>query len=706
MPNLIDKLKAQAAAFLNMQTLTLGDELEAMLRSDIEKQPQLLAHLESYDYYPILAANMLEIVVGPIVQLAEVKDLGAAFLFAQRLSRFKEAEGDYLKVFYHQISCLELPDRQAHSLSFSLQRDLARLATIFTYKFPLIGTEGLNLHPNRGSRDLINPDIQQQLRIDLAKYVTNISTLIAQSIQNFAQERGVNLDKLTNECLDRENSTTPDSTWKIEKAERDQVSQDAEMASLQFINELQTIEHAIYTERNPDSLLSWINRGINLINYHKDSFYHCRQELFNQLTRQPSYFPLLVNPQVHSEVHAAFLRYCKLRKVVDSIVKLRRKGIFWEWDILIDLLPHIKEYLYDNEIAFDKEIFDKWTIPMFNNMELLLRIHREWLKKEKTPLKLSFYFSHYSFEELQEIGNHRDYQFHQSLKLLVQTGGHPANLSFLLKNFEFFKALVETSSNEALISFLFHLPSPYFSLVEKKCSPSLNNFLFHLADATKQALFNHNPSPELLKLIDEAATHENKALRQRYQFIFKFPNLLLKPGFTKGPEYQFILKHDWEDLCKIFLLLQKEDPSIQAIKFHLISSPKGIMCNAKKYCLTSEQLKLDKTILPFIQQLLIKLNHGLPESTLNALCSPWFIEAYSKGTLKVEHLENCTPQEIERITEQTLGNYLRKDPNAFTRVGNSKKDSAVGRNQFFYCTESLVTSNPYQELSSERSGPP
>jgi len=720
-----ESLEQENAA--NRNQGTLGDELEEFLIDTLQDTPELLQPLQSHQYYSVLAANMQEIVLGPIVQLADVKGLGAAFLFAKRLSLLKESSKgrDYITIFKQQISCIKLTGNVVVDPIFPLQKELARLGTIFTYKFPLVATGewGKSLHPNKGCIELINPEKQKQLRISLAEYCRKLSVVITNSIHKYAEKKGIDLQLLIDNYLLEEGALPPQKAFDLEQVDRFQVMADAEIASRALIEELYIIDRTIngiitqdtYSHRNTEveQLLMWVNRGISVITYNSDSFPYIALEEFRQLRQHATIFPLRYNR--FENLKQAFHRYSYLRDNLQLLIKLRSNNILFEWQALLSLPLKARKYILYCDRFNDALLarFNAWSAPMFESLGKLKKLHKKWLKKEQKPLELDLFFARYSQEELIKILETPLNKLLQCLKLALETyGASDVTFDFIRLldnyndnyhyNYEFSKTLLAPTANPQLSKFMFHLSFAYFSFAANQNSSALNNFLFYLPHQTQEVLLvNHSPSEALLNTIRLAATQAEKSLRKRYQLLFKLPHLLVQPNLLERPEYNFILHHDWEDLCAIFVLLEDIPEALRLNKFSAITSKHGLVCHKKGYCLRPQQLLLDERMLPFIQLLLVRLKHSLPDSTLQALCAPWFIEAYTSGALKVNDLLHFTPVKIEGLTAEMLKKNQQPLADGFTIVGRSKQrtDLSKSRDCLFQPATPTLMANRFTILS-------
>src|SRR3990167_4542433 len=265
-----EKLREMQAVGRSFQySRTLGDELEDELLVFLNQIPELNDYFSQYDYPEVLRLNILEIVMSPIIQLAEMKNLGAAVIFAERVTKIEKNDTRYIQLFTDQISRLKLIKfnlSTGNNDEINIQLAISNLMRIFTYQYSIY-----SLHSNKSSLDLIDVKRQTELRKEASQYVRAVAKAIVVFLKQYALQENINLSSLKQNFLVEESKSTPSYQWKIQQDLNDQTENDARLALTYAAETFELIHVNIlaYTNREKDldikDLQAWIDRGINFI---------------------------------------------------------------------------------------------------------------------------------------------------------------------------------------------------------------------------------------------------------------------------------------------------------------------------------------------------------------------------------------------------------------------------------------------------------
>lgn len=280
----LDSMKAQQAAFAERRQSSFGDELEAHIWEFKEQEP-FKDLLKEYKAPEILRITVLEIVMGPIIQLAETFDLGVAVAFAEKILEHPDNPMSFVEQFYAQMAKLKKRDSSmdVNAIHASLEINIAHLVNIFTFNYSLFA-----LHSLQDLADLADVTKQEQLRKDLAHLARAYTGKILEYLHEVGKRNQVNVDELKKNFLENEARVPTSERWLAVMKTRRQIEDDARLAARYFSESLGAIEdtiHKCYTIADNKKMEQWIDRGLavitdpnnlSLVGQSRYRYEHCR----------------------------------------------------------------------------------------------------------------------------------------------------------------------------------------------------------------------------------------------------------------------------------------------------------------------------------------------------------------------------------------------------------------------------------------------
>jgi len=593
-----------------------GAKLDDQIRSYLAEECHFLDK-EFKDYPDNLKFAILEMTLSPLVQLAEIKGLGAAVVFAERIIQLENANESYVKFFQEQISKVTLDNKITRSQHILLQTTLANFVTFFTDKYSLHRFRAKQL-----SLDIIDQGHQNKVRKDISNYCMQVTKHAIIFLNRQAKSEHKNLEHLKQVFLREEARATPANQWQLAINLRKQAEEDAELARTFTQETIGTINFMINDlmeklDYDAEKVKMWIDKGINLIS----CINHNHTDYINLSISLPSisgYMPT-------SRIPPSFNRYSQLIQDFILLQNLSRNGLDFTPEKLLALNPKCIAFLtqYFKEHYSTPNLFTSWNISMLNNVETMIEFKSMW--------------SPNNFDDYATLASLSQKELTQLLEILLNLPYAKLNIK---ENYTRVKQLHAKTSDFRLVKWMLNIPQCYLTQELK-----VLHFLFNLSDTAQKNCFSIKPSNDLNRFIQDLANTTPPIAKEKLEVIFTTPYLLARENLNTDREIAFILKTNLPlDKLKTVFCAAEERQSTKSV-----FSRQGIQCHEKGYCSYETQLSLNPLTLGFLQALMLKTKSALHPETIRQLSSKSSIQAFQSNFLDADYLASCTVEEIWRI---------------------------------------------------------
>jgi len=623
---ILEEFKARQTAFLSNNQPTFGDMLENAIRTFLStERSQLNQHLEKYSYPEALRLNTLEVILAPIVQLAETKGFGAAVIFAERIKKYDSTDYNYIELFNEQISKVKITNL-AHNKtdSIHLQITLANLINMFTSNYSLYA-----LHSNKMSPELFNKEKEGELRNDLSVYVVAVVSEILFFLHQYAQSEKINLKKLKQKFLKEESKSSPDKQWEERMKLSEQLQSDSVLAITYVEENFEAIDNEImhWLDEQFDAvkLELWLAKGIAFIT----NFNHIA--IFHNLEAFPVrqlYARFNMDERLKEQLH----RYVDLRLKINSLRKLAQRGVVITLENIASLKKESYEflnyYLDRKVIYFSRELpFFEWTVPMLDNIEKIFKFFNLFPESKGCEN-----FTSYSSQQLNTY-----------LDILLKDAKQPEQVKAC---YEHSRKIIEQSSIEIYL-FRMSLPGQFFNFIKYDQDTKTIALLFGLSQDAKKELLSRVPSRELLFFIRELACSNNPYSQAILEIVTSSSYLLSKADFKDQPEIAFIASSSVPIVELKTIFCSSDAKMIEHLK--MVFGSQGLECNARNYCSFADQLRINPDILNLLQEIMLKNKAPVKPKIIELLSSPEMISATKAKFFDGHYIASCTIKEIKEI---------------------------------------------------------
>ncbi|WP_028389452.1 hypothetical protein [Legionella fairfieldensis] len=637
-------MKAKQAAFFKHYQPNLGDELEEHIYTFID-QPPFNQALKQYDAPELLRMNILEIVMAPIIQLAETINLGAAAVFAERIIALGDKKKSFIDLFYEQISKLGINDASIDKdpSVFNLEISLANLMNIFTFNYSLF-----ELHSIKTTRDLIDTKRQEKLRQEIADLALAYVVKILNHLQIVSQNKNFNLEELKQQFLANEKSATANQRWFRVMESRNQIEHDARIARESFVESLNVIESNINNLlllKHPidqSELEKWIDRGLSIIT-------------------NPTYLSLLAESQghqsffhrnisqlidnLHPKIKNKIGRYIQIRTNDIPIAHhLNSLGCNFPIDGIMSLSVKSKEFLQNtlelNQNSVEITTIKNCTLAMLEYIEQItmlkmsfsvmdVRTLRTW-PKDRLENLLNTLLS--QIKRLQYAST----TLKIDINILIKWPQQPidSRINFLLfGTIKGSRIAIESSLIEHIVQQ--KTPATVFAFIyNSKVVARLLELILTLPAKLQSNFLSGKMAMDGMRAIEKIAS-QGKAITHGIGFC-----ILNHPYFVKRLcENQPC--HEEID----FILANK----VTAEKVQVIYSNNTIACAQKKYCDRETLFKIPVESIPFVQMILLELKRHYDPQFLMILADDRVINAYKAKFIDTFFIGGSSENDLKKI---------------------------------------------------------
>lgn len=638
-------MKAKQDTFSENVSVNFGYELEAHIRT-FSDDPQFAGILDEYYGASVLRMNILEVVMAPIIQLAETKGLGAAVIFAERIIVLNQ-DKNYLTLFKHQISKLAPDvDIQRGYNAANLQISLASLMNIFTFDYALY-----NLHAVKNVDKFLNPEKEKKAHEDMADLAVAYVFKILRYLEEVAKNKKLNLEELKREFLAEEERAPVAERWRQAMQNRRKIEKDADLARNYIGETLQVIEQNIQQTLlvkpcNEVELERVLNQGFRLIT-NPDYVALFITELNQIFRRLPRFLennwqvPQDLTPRMQKQLE----RYIQIRKIDYKLTyRLQGMGCNITLDQVMALNTSSKKYLYE-EISYSTKITFESSITAFTP-DMLNHIQKIW--------KLTKLFPQVDIRKLRNWPKDK----------LEECLDHLLENAFLLKR--------ASSFNEFDINNLLTWPQPsldkrieflIYGTVQGKAVNIDADFLQRVLRTkisidVMRFILDSNIANRIVNVIgmlpenlgDQyvhgrmtmAGMRAVHILASRFDSI----NSKLINCILTNPYFVECFRKKVSCNKEITSILDRK-MSVEQIQ--AIYNEKGVACATKGYCDFAQQCDLPVAVIPFVQTILLDLKTRPEPKFLAALANPNVMAAYHANFIDIFFLENTSVQGLNAV---------------------------------------------------------
>lgn len=658
-------LAARQTEFTKSLTANMGDELEEHIRTFSDVPPFNRMLLE-YAGAAILRMNILEIVMAPIIQLAEVKGLGAAIVFAERITVLNH-DRDILNLFMIQISKL-LPDQyyiEGYTAAH-LQISLANLMNIFSFEYQLF-----NVLSIRNDDVLLNIEKNYRLREEMANLAKAYANKILQYLHDVARKENVDLEQLKRKFLAEEDRASVATRWREVMQHRRQMQDDASLARNHLVETLRVIDHNIQAllsaeKPNESALELWLNKAIQIATNPDYSSIIIRI-IGTERFFSPDYkYPLCIKEELVAQIE----RYVALRACSQIFDSLKRLGSTISIEDLQVLPPRSRMTLaltLERNAGSRLSLIVKDCTPdMLAYLSMLLTLKNEFpslnvkllqkwpvdeLKKRLTTLSTLG-------QKIADV--HKVFDFDINLLLTFPQPPLDPAVAYLIFDAPHRNLIFD----QAVLRGLFKLNKPIAPEVVALISGSRHCYdiirlIYLLPVDVIQSVMTGDDAVGSIEAVKYFVSRTNAVE------VTLMQKLLINPYFLE-------CFREKKDLRNIDIILGHQMP---LERINAIYTENGIECVVKKYCSVAQQCRIPPHLLPDVQEILVHLKKQPSPEFLAALAVPTVLQAYKYRFIDIFFLESATPENlqlIERYYQKARAqkiSYVR-DPRFIAMLGN------------------------------------